>query len=209
MILNKVTDAWLVNAAGERVEIQNDRLYRVVADLYSAQMLGAVTDMSYGLLALEPKWADGTPIDNLEDAIVMENGRELKAWDAIARYMASFADTDGNGTPLTGAALTIAAFETVFGKAGGDLLSLSVVLFAFSSILGWAYQGECAFSFLFGLRFRLVYRLVFAAAAFYGAVASLETVFALSDLCNALMCFPNLVCLLLLSGTVAKEARKT
>lgn len=99
MILNKVTDAWLVNAAGERVEIQNDRLYRVVADLYSAQMLGAVTDMSYGLLALEPKWADGTPIDNLEDAIVMENGRELKAWDAIARYMASFADTDGNGTP--------------------------------------------------------------------------------------------------------------
>ena len=118
-------------------------------------------------------------------------------------------NTDGNGTPLTGAALTIAAFETVFGKAGGDLLSLSVVLFAFSSILGWAYQGECAFSFLFGLRFRLVYRLVFAAAAFYGAVASLETVFALSDLCNALMCFPNLVCLLLLSGTVAKEARKT
>lgn len=99
MILNKVTDAWLVNAAGERVEIQNDRLYRVVADLYSAQMLGAVTDMSYGLLALEPKWADGTPIDNLEDAIVLENGRELKAWDAIARYMASFADTDGNGTP--------------------------------------------------------------------------------------------------------------
>ena len=44
-----------------------------------------------------PKYADGTPIEDFEDVIITENGKELKAWDAIARYMASFEDTDGNG----------------------------------------------------------------------------------------------------------------
>lgn len=97
MILNKVTDAYLVDAEGSRVEIEDDKLYRVVADLYSGQMLSAVTDMSYGLLSIVPKNADGTPIEDFEDAIIMENGRELKAWDAIARYMQSFPDTDGDG----------------------------------------------------------------------------------------------------------------
>ena len=69
----------------------------MVADLYSGQMLSAVTDMSYGLLSLVPKYADGTPIEDFEDVIITENGKELKAWDAIARYMKSFDDTDGNG----------------------------------------------------------------------------------------------------------------
>lgn len=69
----------------------------IVADLYSGQMLSAVTDMSYGILAIVPKYADGTPITDFEDVIITENGRELKAWDSIARYMASFADTDGDG----------------------------------------------------------------------------------------------------------------
>ena len=53
--------------------------------------------MSYGLLSLEPKDRDGNPIENLEDQAIMEGDRELKAWDAIARYMQSFEDTDGDG----------------------------------------------------------------------------------------------------------------
>lgn len=97
LILNKVTDVYLVAADGSRIELEDDKLYRVVADLYSGQMLSAVTDMSYGLLSLVPKYEDGTPIEDFEDVIIMENGRELKAWDAIARYMASFPDTDGDG----------------------------------------------------------------------------------------------------------------
>lgn len=97
MILNKVTDAYLTGDDDSRVEIEDDKLYRVVADLYSGQMLSAVTDISHGLLSLVPKYADGTPIEDLEDVIIKENGKELKAWDAIARYMASFPDTDGNG----------------------------------------------------------------------------------------------------------------
>lgn len=97
MILNKVTDCWLRDHDGNRVEIEDDKLYRVVGDLYSGQMLDAVTGVSYGLLSITPKFADGTPIENMEDAIVMENGREMKAWTVFARYMESFEDTDGDG----------------------------------------------------------------------------------------------------------------
>ena len=97
MILNKVTDCYLTRTDGERIEIQDDKLYHVVTDLYTGQMLGSVMKMSYGLLSLEPKDKDGNPIENLEDQAVMEGDKELKAWDAIARYMQSFDDTDGDG----------------------------------------------------------------------------------------------------------------
>lgn len=96
LLLNKVTDVCLEDD-GQRIALEDDKLYRIVADLYSGQMLSAVTDMSYGILAIVPKYADGTPITDFEDVIITENGRELKAWDSIARYMASFADTDGDG----------------------------------------------------------------------------------------------------------------
>ena len=97
MILNKVTDCYLTREDGERIEIQDDQLYRVVTDLYTGQMLGSVMEMSYGLLKIEPKDKDGNPIENLEDQAIMEGDKELKSWDAIARYMKSFDDTDGNG----------------------------------------------------------------------------------------------------------------
>ncbi len=98
LILNRVTKCYLVDRDGNPVEIQDDKLYRVVCDLYSGQMLGAVTDVSYRILSIQPKFADGTPIENIEDAIITSNGRELKAWAAIAGYMNSFPDTDGDGT---------------------------------------------------------------------------------------------------------------
>ena len=98
LLLNKVTDVYL-EQDGQRVELEDDKLYRVIADLYSGQMLSTVTKMSYGILSIVPKYPDGTPIEDFEDVIITENGRELKAWDAIARYMASFEDTDGNGVP--------------------------------------------------------------------------------------------------------------
>ena len=97
ILLNRVTDVYLTDSDGNREEIEDDKLYRVVADLYSGQMLSAVTDMSYGLLSLKPKFADGTEITDFSDAIIYEDGKELKAWDAIARYMESFEDTDGDG----------------------------------------------------------------------------------------------------------------
>ena len=97
MILNKVTDCYLTGQDGEREEIQDDKLYHVVTDLYTGQMLSSVMDASYGLLSITPKDKDGNPIDNLEDQAIMEGDQELKAWVAIARYMQSFDDTDGDG----------------------------------------------------------------------------------------------------------------
>ncbi len=97
MILNKITDCYLTDDAGSRVELEDDQLYRVVCDLYSGQMLGAVTDVSYGILSIQPKFEDGTPIENIEDAIITSEGKEIKAWAAIAEYMESFPDTDGDG----------------------------------------------------------------------------------------------------------------
>ncbi len=99
MILNKVTDAFIVDSEGNRIELEDDKLYRVVTDFYTSQMLGGVTDMSYGLLSLVPKFADGTPIERYEDAVIKVDGKELKAWTAIAQYMESFEDTDGDGIP--------------------------------------------------------------------------------------------------------------
>lgn len=97
MILNKVTDVYLCDGEENRVELEDEKLYRVVTDFYSSQMLGGVTDMSYGLLSIVPKFADGTVIENYEDAIIISDGQELKAWVAIAQYMQSFEDTDGDG----------------------------------------------------------------------------------------------------------------
>lgn len=114
---------------------------------------------------------------------------------------------DGAGRAVDGAALTILAFRSALGPVGGWLVSVSIVLFAFTSILGGAYHGEKAFEYLFGTRRLLLYRTAFALAVLLGSAAELETVFRFSDVCNALMCFPNLLCLLLLSGTVTRELR--
>ena len=115
--------------------------------------------------------------------------------------------TDASGAPINGAALTSLAFQTVLGPLGGLLVDVCIALFAFSTILGWAYYGETALAYLTGGRGLLPYRLVYALAAYIGAVESLELVWNLSDIFNALMAVPNLVCLLLLSGTAARELR--
>ena len=114
---------------------------------------------------------------------------------------------DAAGAPVNGAALTALAFETVLGPLGGLLVDVCIALFAFSTILDWAYYGETALAYLTGGRGLLPYRLVYALAAYIGAVESLELVWNLSDIFNALMALPNLVCLLLLSGTAARELR--
>lgn len=97
--MNRVTDYYLVDSDGNREELNGDRLYRVVCDLYSGQMLGTVTNISYGLIQIQPKYADGTPIENIEDAVITSNGHEIKAWAAIASYLESFEDTDGDTIP--------------------------------------------------------------------------------------------------------------
>lgn len=105
----------------------------------------------------------------------------------------------------TGAALTVQSFETVLHRTGGVFVSVSIALFAFSTILGWEYQGETALEYLTGGRFLRLYRVLFALTPVLGAAESLETVWSLSDVCNGLMAVPNLLSLLLLSGIAARE----
>ena len=97
LLLDRVTQVWLVDDQGQRQELEDDRLYRVVAGLYSAQMLGTVNSKSYGLLSLVPKDAQGNPITDFEAHIIRdEQGSEVKEWAALASYLTSFpSGTDG------------------------------------------------------------------------------------------------------------------
>ena len=115
---------------------------------------------------------------------------------------------DSTGLPVDGAALTILAFQTVLGPWGARFVSLSIVLFAFATIVGWEYQGEVTFTYLTRGRARLAYRVVYALSAFLGAGLELGTVFAFADVCNALMCGPNLLCLAAMSGEVCRAIRE-
>ncbi|MGM9537753.1 MAG: bifunctional metallophosphatase/5'-nucleotidase [Candidatus Onthomonas sp.] len=93
MIFNKVESCGQLLDDGSVVEIEDDKLYRVVTGLYCGQMLGAVEEQSFGILSITPRNADGTPIDidRLEDYIVHdETGAEVKEWAAIASYLQSF-----------------------------------------------------------------------------------------------------------------------
>ena len=107
---------------------------------------------------------------------------------------------------LSGAPLTAAAFSQVLGPAGQGVVALSLLLFAFSSILGWSYYGQQCLRFLAGSdRFLLPYRAVFLLCVLAGAVWEPAAVWLLVDLCNALMALPNLTALLLLSPQALKE----
>lgn len=91
LLLSRVYDAWLYDENGEKTAIEEDRLYRVVADLYSGQMLGAVKSKSFGLLSLEPKDRNGQVITDFEEHIVHQaDGSEVKAWAALADYLVGF-----------------------------------------------------------------------------------------------------------------------
>lgn len=101
---------------------------------------------------------------------------------------------------LTGVSLTTAAFASVLGPLGGGVVSLSLFLFAFSSLLGWSYYGQQALRFLTGGdRLQKPYHLVFLLCIFLGAVWDGAILWQLVDLFNALMAVPNLIGLLLLA----------
>lgn len=88
MIFNKVIECGQVLEDGSVVELEDERLYRVVAGLYSAQMLGSVNAKSFGLLAVTPKDAQGNEITNFEEHIIHnQSGSEVKEWVALAAYL--------------------------------------------------------------------------------------------------------------------------
>ncbi|TWS94236.1 sodium:alanine symporter family protein [Streptococcus sp. sy018] len=109
---------------------------------------------------------------------------------------------------LNGAALTQAAFASVFGVWGSYALTFCLILFAFTTILGWSYYGERCFEFLFGTKGIPAYRIFFVLMVALGGFLQLELVWVLADIFNGLMALPNLIALLALSPVIIKETKK-
>ncbi len=108
-----------------------------------------------------------------------------------------------------GGALTIMAFSAgIPGGWGEWIVTLGIMTFAFSTILGWCYYGEKCFEYIVGEKYIFLYRYAWIAFVFIGAVVKLDLVWNFSDVMNALMAIPNLIGLILLSGLIARETKK-
>ena len=113
---------------------------------------------------------------------------------------------DEAGNLIKGSDLTIAAFKSVLSTPGGWLVSVGITLFAFSTILGWEYHGEKAWEYIFGThKYNMIYRVIFSLVAYVGCTQTLDLVWNFSDIANALMAIPNLICMLYLSGEISKD----
>lgn len=109
---------------------------------------------------------------------------------------------------LEGAPLTQAAFASVFGHVGIHALTFSLVLFAFTTILGWSYYGERCFEFLFGTKGITLFRLLFVFMVGLGGFLKLELIWIIADIVNGLMALPNLIALLALSPIIISETQR-
>lgn len=118
-----------------------------------------------------------------------------------------FGSTDENGKILNGASMTLAAFNSIFPLWGGYIVTLGLILFAFTTIIGWAYYGEKCVEYLFGEKSIPFYRFIFIGLIIPGAILELQVVWKISDIFNGLMAFPNLIALAALSGVVVKETK--
>jgi alanine or glycine:cation symporter, AGCS family len=111
-----------------------------------------------------------------------------------------------DGKLVTGAALTLQAFTSVISW-GGVIVTIGIILFAFTTILGWAYYGEKCVEYLIGEKWIIPYRIIFTFMVIPGAVIELELVWKISDITNALMVYPNLIGICGLVGVVISETR--
>ena len=116
-------------------------------------------------------------------------------------------DTGRMLTGVQGSALVGEAFATVFGGLGPKFIAVSILLFAYSTVLGWSHYGTKAFEYLFGTKASVGYKMAFVLVVVVGATMTLGLAWDLSDTFNGLMMIPNLIGVLSLSGTVAKITR--
>lgn len=105
---------------------------------------------------------------------------------------------------LTGTAMTAASFSEGIPYLGGLVVALASFLFGYTTLIGWCYYGEQCLKYLFGIKIKYTYRVIYIILMLIGAVASIELVFFVGDIANAIMALPNLIALALLGGTVSK-----
>ena len=104
--------------------------------------------------------------------------------------------------------MTNAAFSYDYGSIGGIILTVSLILFAFTTILGWNYYGERACQYLFGIKGIVPYRIIFTILVASGAYLELQSIWVLADIVNGLMAIPNLIAIIALSGVISLETKK-
>jgi alanine or glycine:cation symporter, AGCS family len=108
---------------------------------------------------------------------------------------------------IEGAGMTAEAFNIGLGQNGHYIVTISVIFFAFSTVLGWAYYGERCMERLVGIKGVLPYRVVFTLVVFVGATTELTVVWNFSDVMNGLMALPNLIGLVICAGLIARETK--
>ncbi|MFV9511407.1 alanine/glycine:cation symporter family protein [Tepidibacillus sp. LV47] len=106
------------------------------------------------------------------------------------------------------AEITVRAFEMFLPHIGQWIVSIGIILFAYSTIIGWAYYGEKSFEYLFGTKSIFFYRLVFTIAVFVGTTVELKTVWNIADVMNGMMAIPNLIGLIGLNGVIVAETKR-
>ena len=111
-------------------------------------------------------------------------------------------------TGKDGGALSTAAFHTVFGSFGDGVISVSITLFAFATMLGWSHYGQCGLRYLCGDKLLIPYRILFAFFAAASCGMDLTLVWDICDTLNGFMAIPNLVAIFLLSNQVIKETKE-
>lgn len=111
-----------------------------------------------------------------------------------------------DGKMLDGSAMALRAFDSIL-PYGGLIVTIALIPFAYSTILGWAYYGEKCVEYLFGYRATKPYRIIYTLVIFPGAVLGLRLIWGFANMMNGLMAFPNLIALFVLGGVIAKETR--
>jgi len=116
--------------------------------------------------------------------------------------------TDSWTGDLTGAYMTSYAFSTELAEAGNYIVTVGLIFFAFTTILGWNYYGERCTEFLFGVKGILPYKIIYILIVASGAFLTLDLTWILADIVNGLMALPNLIALLALRKVVIAETKQ-
>ncbi len=151
------------------------------------------------------------PEDAKEADYVYTNIMSIKANAAKDADGKAIRDDEGNMmvdsitvSPINGVSLVSYAFSRRFGDIAGKILAIAILLFAFSTVLGWSFYGTKAMEYLLGTKSTIIYKVIFVCFIVVGATLNLGLAWDIADTLNGLMAIPNLIAVLALSGTVVK-----
>ena len=172
------------------------------AGLGSSVMVHSASDVKepvvQGMWGIFEVFADTLVVCTITALTILTSG----VYD-MSTYVTSIANGE---TVVTGTALTSNAFLSTI-PFGDKFVAIGIMLFAFSTVLGWSYYGERAIEYLFGLKGVMPYKIIFICVIYLGCTASLNLVWDIADTLNGFMAVPNLIAITLLSGEVVKMTR--